>query len=517
MMGSKTICIDSRSFSLGRARIPVWTFVLAFLLLHLFVATSLPEKFDPLSTIFIVLAELVAIAVCSWGFRSAGAARGFWILLIGAIAIHATAMGVEAATEVAKTPILNHAGGIQILLSVLSGVPLLVAVSIQNDPRILPVSRIIHAILSLAIGAVIYFEIFSFLTVYGTANPADAIFLTYLFDGMDLFLAIAATIRWLGSVQDQERAFFRVVSIFLWANAIFPAVRNRILIHHDYVWLDLLISTPYLLLVALVAGNRERAFVAPAPAFVRVVRSGSPMFFAGVLVVVGFLAARSNLYIGVTCAFLAVVGYGTLNILTLSRGMEAEESLLAAKIELEKLVEIDGLTGIANRRAFDEVFLREFALSQRTQRPVSILMIDVDLFKQLNDARGHLVGDEFLTKIATALRLNLTRSTDFVARYGGEEFSATLPATNGAGAMTAAEKLRKGVAALGLGHASSPFGMVTVSIGVSTYDGSVSCTAADLLQTADGALYAAKRAGRNRCEFLGIKGSSAVIPFASGQ
>ena len=503
---------------MGRAGIPVWSFVPAYLLLHLFVATCLPERFDPLSTLFIVLAELVAIAVCFLGFRTAGTARAFWLLLVGAIAIHAMAMGVEAATEITKTPILNHAGGIQILLSMLSAVPLLVAVSIQNDPRILPVSRIIHGTLSLTIGAVIYFEIFSFLTVHGSANPSDAVFLTYLFDVMDVFLAIAGTIRWLGAIQVQERAFFRVLAIFLWANAIFPAIHNRILIQHDYVWLDLLIATPYILLVPLVLGIRDRAKAAPNPAFVRIVRSGSSLFLAGVLVIAGFVAARSNLYVGVTCAFLAVAGYGTLNILTLSRGIKIEESLLASKVELEKLVEVDGLTGIANRRAFDEVFLREFALTQRTQRPLSVLMIDVDLFKGLNDASGHLVGDEYLTRIATALHLNLTRSTDFVARYGGEEFSATLPATNGMGAMVAAEKLRKGIVGLGLSHAGSPFGIVTVSIGVSTFDGSVLCSPAELLQTADRALYAAKRAGRNRSEFLAVRSATpSVIPFAAGR
>lgn len=518
MMHSKAICLHTSPVRQGQAHIPVWTFVPAYLLLHLLVATCLPEKFDPVSTLFIVLAELVAIVACFRGFRTAGTARAFWLLLIGAIAIHAMAMGVEAVTEITKTPILNHAGRIQILLSMLSAVPILAAVSLQNDERILPISRIIHGTLSLTIGAVIYFEIFSFLSVHGAANPSDAVFLTYLFDAMDVFLAIAGTIRWLGSIRDQERAFFRVLAIFLWANAIFPAIHNRVLIHRDYVWLDLLISTPYILLVPLLTAPRDRAVAAPNPAFVRIVRSGSSLFLACVLVIAGFVAARSNLYVGVACAFVAVAGYGTLNILTLSRGIKIEESLLASKVELEKLVEIDSLTGIANRRAFDEVFLREFALTQRTQRPLSVLMIDVDYFKGLNDVSGHLVGDEYLTKIARALHLNLTRSTDFVARYGGEEFSATLPATNGAGAMVAAEKLRKGVAALGLGHANSPSGIVTVSIGVSTFDGSILCSPAELLQTADEALYSAKRAGRNRCEFLASRSSTpSVIPFASGQ
>ena len=300
-------------------------------------------------------------------------------------------------------------------------------------------------------------------------------------------------------------------------NAICPAVHNRILIHYDYVWLDLLISTPYVVLVPLAFAARNHRAEPRAAAFVRAVRSGSAVFLAGVLVLVGIVAARSNLYVGLAAALIGIAGYSALNILTQSRGIETEELLLAAKAALEKLVEVDGLTGIANRRALDEVLLREFSLTQRTQRPVSLLMIDVDLFKGLNDARGHVVGDEYLIRIATALQVTLSRSTDFVARYGGEEFSAVLPATDKAGAMIAAEKLRKGIEGLSLSHPSSPFGVVTISIGVSTFDGSAPSSLAELLESADRALYMAKREGRNRSEFHRIKGSAAVIPFASGR
>lgn len=187
MVQLKTIEAEPILFHGARARTPVWVFVPAYLLLHLFVATCLPSRYDPISTIFIVLAELTAVAACLKGARIAVAARTFWLLLIASICIHAMAMSLEAATEIRQTPVLNHVGGIQILLSMLYGVPLLVAVSIQNDARILRVSRIIHAILSLAIGAVIYFEIFSFLTVHGSAKQSDAILVTYFFDTMDGF------------------------------------------------------------------------------------------------------------------------------------------------------------------------------------------------------------------------------------------------------------------------------------------------------------------------------------------
>jgi diguanylate cyclase (GGDEF)-like protein len=333
------------------------------------------------------------------------------------------------------------------------------------------------------------------------------------FDAIDLFLAIASTIRWLGSTQDEECRFFQILTMFLWMNAVFPAIHNRILMQHDYVWLDLLISAPYAVLVPLVLNGRARVAASPSAVTIKIIRSGSSVFLAGALVLMGIFVGRSQYWVGSSMVLLAMAGYSTLNIAIQQRALEAEESLLAAKAALEKLVDLDGLTGIPNRRAFDEVLLREFALTERTQRPISLLMIDVDLFKALNDIKGHLTGDQYLIQIATALHLNLTRSTDFVARYGGEEFCAILPATDSRGAWVAAEKLRKGVADLGLNHPNSHSGIVTVSIGVSTFDGSALSSPAQPLKTADRALYIAESCGRNRCEFSRIKSSPIPVSF----
>jgi diguanylate cyclase (GGDEF)-like protein len=137
------------------------------------------------------------------------------------------------------------------------------------------------------------------------------------------------------------------------------------------------------------------------------------------------------------------------------------------------------------------------------------LMIDVDLFKSLNDARGHLAGDRYLVQIAGVLREALPRSSDLVARYGGEEFAVILPATDGAGAMIAAEKVRKAVADLRLSHPGTDHGTVTVSVGVATFDGSTPGSPADLTETADSALYMAKREGRNVSVFIRMVASGA--------
>ena len=482
-------------------KIPAWTFVPGFLLIHLLVATCLPERFSPLSTIFIVVAELTAIAACMHAARRDSAARGFWLLLAGAMVFHSAAMSMDAVTEITGAPMFNHVPALSILLSMFYGVPLLVAVSFQNDRRVLLTARLIHTLLSMAIGAVIYLEIFSFLPLSGSNNASDAILMTRLFDAMDVFLAVAGTIRWAGSSQNEERRFFGVLTIFLWADGLSCAVHNRLLIRHDWIWLDLLISAPYTVLVPLILTARERPARSPSAGLVRAVRSGSPIFLASALVAAGVIETRSHFYVGLAATVFGTVGYGALNVLVQSRGFKTEEALMATNLDLEKLIDLDGLTGIANRRAFDKALAREFGTAIRTRHSVSLLMIDVDLFKDLNDAKGHVTGDEYLVRIAEALRLTLPRTSDFVARYGGEEFSAILPATDSAGAMIAAEKVRQAVADLKLFHPTASTGVITVSIGLSSFDGQVQLSPSDLTEAADRALYEAKRRGRNRCAF----------------
>lgn len=174
---------------------------------------------------------------------------------------------------------------------------------------------------------------------------------------------------------------------------------------------------------------------------------------------------------------------------------ENQRKLKAANDRLSELVRTDSLTGIQNRRAFDESFRQTWSLSARIQQPLSLLMIDADHFKAINDQHGHQVGDEVLKGIAATLRNNV-RSTDLVFRYGGEEFAVILPATQMDAALTVAEKLRAAVAdQLHNGHKA------TVSIGLAT--GTAQNGSNDesrLIFQADTALYRAKSAGRNRVE-----------------
>lgn len=173
-----------------------------------------------------------------------------------------------------------------------------------------------------------------------------------------------------------------------------------------------------------------------------------------------------------------------------------------ANRELTRLSSFDGLTGIANRRTFDAALSREWRRSARVGAPLSLLVIDVDCFKQFNDAYGHQVGDECLKAVARALAAHSRRPADVVARYGGEEFAAVLPDTCAEGAASVAESMRESVERLAITHRHSTAApCVTVSVGIATTTPARADELgfSDLLKRADQALYRAKSSGRNRC------------------
>jgi diguanylate cyclase (GGDEF)-like protein/PAS domain S-box-containing protein len=178
----------------------------------------------------------------------------------------------------------------------------------------------------------------------------------------------------------------------------------------------------------------------------------------------------------------------------------AEEQLASANERLQRIASQDGLTGLANRRQFDETLDSEFRRASRSGAPLSLLMIDVDCFKAYNDRYGHPAGDRCLKDIAQALKEVAGRPGDLVARYGGEEIAIILPDTPAEGAVTIAERARAAVGALSIPHLGNLAGtIVTISIGVATLTAtSLLAGSDDLVRVADQALYKAKQTGRDR-------------------
>ncbi len=178
---------------------------------------------------------------------------------------------------------------------------------------------------------------------------------------------------------------------------------------------------------------------------------------------------------------------------------EAKRRLEALARELRQLSAEDGLTGIANRRHFDQVLLREWRRATRGRYPLTLVLLDLDYFKDFNDRYGHQAGDECLREVGQVLRAHCRRSGDMAARYGGEEFAVVLPGTGREDAREVAARICADVQALAIPHETSPSGpVVTVSAGVASVVPDRNGAPADLIELADGALYRAKGSGRNR-------------------
>ncbi len=186
--------------------------------------------------------------------------------------------------------------------------------------------------------------------------------------------------------------------------------------------------------------------------------------------------------------------------------VKSQKELAAANAILQKLSSLDGLTGIPNRRRFDEVLKAEWQRSIRHATSISLIMLDIDFFKLFNDTYGHQGGDDCLKRVAKTLDESVSRETDMVARYGGEEFAAILPETGVKGALVVAEEMRANIEKQNISHESSKVAdYVTISVGVATWVPERYSKSDELIALADQALYAAKEIGRNRVISAGVK------------
>jgi len=192
---------------------------------------------------------------------------------------------------------------------------------------------------------------------------------------------------------------------------------------------------------------------------------------------------------------VALIGF----MFDISERKKTEEKLLVMQKQLEDYSFRDGLTGVSNRRKFDAVLDEEWTLARRNTQPLSLILIDIDFFKQYNDRHGHVQGDECLKAVAAALGTVANRPRDLLARYGGEEFVLVLPATDEAAAQRVSERVRQALFKAQIAHGASAVGrLLTVSQGVGTIIPSSTDTLMQFLDAVDRRLYRAKQGGRDR-------------------
>jgi diguanylate cyclase (GGDEF)-like protein len=196
---------------------------------------------------------------------------------------------------------------------------------------------------------------------------------------------------------------------------------------------------------------------------------------------------------------LVVVAAAAWVVVLKRRVKQASSQLQEANRDLTRLSNLDGLTGIANRRMFDQTLEIEWNRARLIGTHLSLVLVDIDHFKQLNDEAGHQMGDECLKLVAAELANAARRATDFVARFGGEEFVLILPGADPLQAALLAESARLGVKRLGIRYPNQPAGAsITISLGIASAIGDLFPSAEALVRAADGALYEAKHQGRNR-------------------
>lgn len=204
---------------------------------------------------------------------------------------------------------------------------------------------------------------------------------------------------------------------------------------------------------------------------------------------------------------VALVGF----IFDISERKKMEDVLVRLNKQLESLSLHDPLTGLANRRMYDQTIEVEWSRAYRNQEPMSLIVIDIDQFKQYNDRYGHAMGDDCLVKVAKALDNVATRTMDLMARYGGEEFVLMLPNTNKEAALLLAERCRKAVLELKIPHeASTVSDIVTISAGVSTLVPGENSAPGSIFEAADKMLYQAKQKGRNCIEYAWPRAASKI-------
>jgi diguanylate cyclase (GGDEF)-like protein len=328
-----------------------------------------------------------------------------------------------------------------------------------------------------------------------------------MLDVVGIFITLCAAIRLCGTGDIQGRHFFFVLTSFLFTSTLIASVRNRLVLGSESIFLEWLLLPSFVVLGLQCLGPLPlwTTHYRTRPSIVYVTESLSPLFLG-----IGLLGASINIWsrypaLGCAGVSVAVIAYGIRNVITQSEQMATDRSLLVLQDELQNLVVTDVLTGMTNRRGFDQLLGQEWNRAIRMQYPLALLMIDVDYFKILNDMYGHRRGDQCLVRLASALRSALTRAGDVVARYGGEEFVALLPATDRSGAEQVARKMQEAVRLLEMEN-ETPIGkLVTVSIGIANYEFPHNGSPAELIDASDRALYAAKRNGRNRIEHSSIQ------------
>lgn len=464
---------------------PVFLLAVAILLAHGLLIGLFPAQGPHLSLVMLTLLPAVAGFASLWRAHARGPLSEWRALSLG-MALWSAAMAVNLVSALHDAPWLRVAS---LALFVLYGVPLTFVLAAPASER--TSERVIDGVMALELGVLFAVHTQAFATL-PNSDPRGVLSLQLLFDIENFYILLFSFIRWRSSRNAGIREFF-------WRLTQFSLVYFLTAFYINHLesesagygsYSDLLIDVPFLLLAAS-ALRLRRSDDVPEPnrQLVRIVAAASPLVLPLSLLAVSALLAGQHLQLAIIGFAFAIVGYGSRSVVTQVHSSEAQE-------QLDELAHTDALTGVANRRRFDEEIRRECRSAVRSGQQLSLLMIDIDHFKRLNDAMGHPMGDRRLREVARELSALSRRGGDLVARYGGEEFAVLLRSASSEAAAQFAERLRSGIEQLRL-EAPPPGAYVTISVGVSCLRAAMNGDPAALIADADACLYEAKRRGRN--------------------
>lgn len=459
---------------------------------------------------FLILAPVLScMAALYRAIGATGRARTGWLLFAAALFLWATGMSLSCWEDMAE-----HGPEAVAWFSDFSyflyGVPLLLILSLPAASERVASFMLLDAIQVALTACLIYVDVLGALPFLShRIEPVSSTLLVSTYNAENILLAAFATLR-LITLSDKGaiRSRYALLTAFLWIYAVFAGSYNllyaRLVLsaRQSMGVLDVLPTLPFVILTALLLTSKTQD--APLPAFdgspIEVfLDSASPILYTVTLLALGILTLRNHFVLGVVSIVIAMLIYVTRAAIVQIRYLTTQRDLSAVRDRLQTISQQDPLTGIANRRYFDLTLDLEWKRAYRTKTLLSLLMIDVDHFKSINDLHGHPYGDMVLRQVATAIQASLPRSGDFVARYGGEEFVVLLPASTHEAAALVGLRILEVIRRLNL-----PQGPITVSGGGATcqphHSGSEEC----LIAAADQALYLSKNRGRDRLEFADL-------------
>lgn len=487
---------------------PAVVAALALLCLQMLAAAfGLPKL---LSNLLILAAPVAGALACLWRSRHASALLvDKWRLLALGLTVWACGQAWYIYALSSKTALGSCALPSDFWFLTYA-VFVLLAVSSLGEGR--DSTAILIADSAQALLAIVLIYITLFLQAHGERTPIPTSEITKLYLAENLALSITASLRLIAMPRGENRFFHRTACVFAWLMLLISTPLNYIDVYVkstegrpiEAAW-----QLPFLAVFVL-ALSRDRRPNVPEAEKARTlgamfVYNASPVFFTICVLLLGARLAQMLPRLGYGAVLGALLIYTFRASILQSRLRQVQDELNASERELKQMNNrlheqslADALTGVPNRRHFEQTLELEWQRAMRSGWPLSVVMLDVDCFKALNDRYGHQRGDECLTLVAQMLRHDLRRGGEFLARYGGEEFVAVLPNVDEAGAMQTAESMRARIAALNIENLGSPHSTLTISAGVCSMVPVRGVRREQMLAAADAALYQCKAGGRNR-------------------